>query len=85
MQSATRNLRLEGLVDNEAGQLLPGMFAEVIIQRPVVEEVVTVPQAAITFSPYGDSVFTIREMHRRKWRIDACRRQRLRDDRQHAW
>jgi membrane fusion protein (multidrug efflux system) len=62
VQSATRNLRLEGLVDNEAGQLLPGMFAEVTIQRPVVEEVVTVPQAAITFSPYGDSVFTIREM-----------------------
>jgi membrane fusion protein (multidrug efflux system) len=62
VQSATRNLRLEGLIDNEAGQLLPGMFAEVTIQRPVVEEVVTVPQAAITFSPYGDSVFTIREM-----------------------
>jgi len=61
VRSATRDLRLEGLVDNEAGQLLPGMFAEVEIQLPVVEEVVTLPQAAITFSPYGDSVFVIME------------------------
>jgi membrane fusion protein (multidrug efflux system) len=61
VRSTTRDLRLEGLVDNAAGQLLPGMFAEVIVQRPVEEEVVTVPQAAITFSPYGDSIFTIRE------------------------
>jgi len=61
VRSTTRDLRLEGLVDNAAGQLLPGMFAEVIVQRPVEEEVVTVPQASITFSPYGDSIFTIRE------------------------
>jgi membrane fusion protein (multidrug efflux system) len=61
VQSATRNLRLEGVVDNQAGQLLPGMFAEVTIQQPTVEEVVTVPQASITFSPYGDSVFVVRE------------------------
>ena len=61
VRSMTRDLRLEGLVDNAAGQLLPGMFVEVTIQQPVEEEVVTVPQAAITFSPYGDSIFTIRE------------------------
>jgi membrane fusion protein (multidrug efflux system) len=61
VRSATRDLRLEGLVDNEAGQLLPGMFTEVEIQLPVMTEVVTVPQAAITFSPYGDSVFALRE------------------------
>jgi membrane fusion protein (multidrug efflux system) len=61
VQSTTRNIRLEGLVDNEAGRLLPGMFAEVTILQPAVEEVVTVPQASITFSPYGDSVFTISE------------------------
>lgn len=60
VRSGTRDLRLEGLLDNQTGQLLPGMFAGVEIQLPVMEEVVTVPQSAITFSPYGDSVFTIR-------------------------
>lgn len=59
VRSHTRDLRLEGLIDNEAGQLLPGMFVEVEIQLAVMEEVVTIPQSAITFSPYGDSVFAI--------------------------
>jgi membrane fusion protein (multidrug efflux system) len=38
------------------------MFAEISIQLPVQERVVTLPQSAITYSPYGDSVFAIREV-----------------------
>jgi len=62
VRSATRDVRLEGLITNETEELLPGMFAEVSIQLPVQERVVTLPQAAITYSPYGDSVFAIREV-----------------------
>jgi len=61
VRAETRDIRLEGLVANEAEALLPGMFAEVSIQLPVQERVVTLPQSAITYSPYGDSVFAIRE------------------------
>jgi len=61
VSAQTRDVRLEGLVDNEAEALLPGMFAEVAIHLPVQEEVLTLPQAAIAYSPYGDSVFVVRE------------------------
>ncbi len=61
VRAQTRDVRLEGLVNNKTEELLPGMFAEVAIRLPVQEEVVTLPQSAITYSPYGDSVFVIRE------------------------
>jgi membrane fusion protein (multidrug efflux system) len=61
VRSQTRDVRLEGVVQNDAEALLPGMFAEVEIQLPKRESVVTVPQSAITYSPYGDSVFLVRE------------------------
>ena len=54
-------MRLEGLIDNRAEQLLPGMFAEVKIQLPTLESVVTLPQSTITYSPYGDSVYVVSE------------------------
>ncbi len=62
VRSQTRDVRLEGLVDNETEELLPGMFAEVKTRLPVQEKVVTLPQSAITYSPYGDSVFAVREV-----------------------
>jgi membrane fusion protein (multidrug efflux system) len=59
VREQTRDVRIEGLVVNASEQLLPGMFAEIAIQLPVTEEVVTLPQSTITYSPYGDSVFVI--------------------------
>lgn len=61
VRAQTRDVRLEGLVENESEQLLPGMFAEIAIQLPVREQVVTLPQSTITYSPYGDSVFILEE------------------------
>lgn len=61
VRAQTRDVRLEGLIDNQAEALLPGMFAEVATHLPTQQQVVTLPQAAITFSPYGDSVFIIHE------------------------
>lgn len=61
VRSNTRDVRLEGLIDNTSEQLLPGMFAEVEIALPAREAVVTLPQSTITYSPYGDSVFVVTE------------------------
>lgn len=61
VRANTRDVRLEGLIDNQAEQLLPGMFAEVKVQLPTREAVVTLPQSTITYSPYGDSVFVVTE------------------------
>lgn len=55
----TRNVLLRAKVDTDE-QLLPGMFVDVAViirdQRPVV----VVPQTAISFSLFGDSVFMVR-------------------------
>jgi membrane fusion protein (multidrug efflux system) len=61
VRSDTRDVRIEGLIDNPSRQLLPGMFAEVAVELGSKEQVVTLPQSTITYSPYGDSVFVIEE------------------------
>jgi len=55
----TRNLLVEATVPNADLQLYPGMFANVEVMLPAQEKVITVPQTAVSFSLYGDSVFTI--------------------------
>lgn len=58
---ATRNIKVRAVVDNADGRLLPGMFARIEVELPAREHVVTVPQAAILKSPYGDAVFVVEE------------------------
>jgi membrane fusion protein (multidrug efflux system) len=57
----TRNIRVRALVDNPDGKLLPGMFARIDIELPSRENVITVPHASVTHSPYGDAVFVVNE------------------------
>lgn len=57
----TRNIRVRAVVANPAGKLLPGMFARIDIELPVRDQVVTIPHAAVTHSPYGDAVFVVAE------------------------
>lgn len=55
----TRNVRVEAEIANPQKTLLPGMFATVLttIGRP--NALLTLPQTAITFNPYGNTVFVI--------------------------
>ena len=57
----TRNLSVRAVIDNGDGRLVAGMFARVDVQLPRAEQVLTVPQSALTYSPYGDSVFVVDE------------------------
>ena len=57
----TRNIRVRAVIDNPAGKLLPGMFARIDIDLPARQNVITVPQAAVIRSPYGDAVFVVGE------------------------
>lgn len=59
VNEATRNVRVRATVGNEDERLRPGMFAEVQTQLPHREEVLTLPSTAITYNPYGDSVFIV--------------------------
>ncbi len=54
---ATRNLMIAASVPNPQRALVPGMFVDVRIDTGEAQRHVTVPQTAITFNPYGATVF----------------------------
>ena len=58
---ATRNITVQATVPNPDRKLRPGMFANVEVLLPQQEEIVAVPSSAITFAPYGDSVYVVRK------------------------
>ena len=57
----TRSLRIRATLENQQARLRPGMFAAVRTVLPPRPSVLTLPQTAITYNPYGDSVFVIQE------------------------
>lgn len=56
---ATRNVTVEAEVPNRDGKLLPGMFARVSIDIGSKQRYLTLPQTAITYNPYGSTVFVV--------------------------
>jgi membrane fusion protein (multidrug efflux system) len=57
----TRSVRLRATLGNPDQLLRPGMFAEVRTVLPARDDVLTLPRTAITYNPYGESVFVILE------------------------
>lgn len=56
----TRNVQVEATVPNSEGLLTPGMFANVDIEVGEQARRLTLPQSAITFNPYGETVFVVK-------------------------
>src|ERR1700738_4392878 len=57
----TRNIRVQATIDNPDHILKPGMFATTTVVLPDKAAVVTVPETAVDYTLYGDSVFLITE------------------------
>ena len=57
----TRNIRVQATLQNPEGILKPGMFATTTIVLPDKPAVVTVPETAVDYTLYGDSVYVIQE------------------------
>jgi membrane fusion protein (multidrug efflux system) len=55
----TRSVRLRATLDNPDLALRPGMFAEVRTLLPARGGILTLPRTAVTYNPYGESVFVI--------------------------
>jgi multidrug efflux system membrane fusion protein len=55
----TRVLKLQAVLNNPGHLLLPGMFANVSVVLPAQADVVVLPETAVDYSLYGDSVFAI--------------------------
>jgi multidrug efflux system membrane fusion protein len=57
----TRNIRVQATLENPDHILKPGMFATTTVVLPAKPPVVTVPETAVDYTLYGDSVFLITE------------------------
>lgn len=55
----TRNILVRALINNADKKLLPGMFASLQLVMEKQETVVSVPQTAISYSLFGNSVFVV--------------------------
>lgn len=59
VDSGSRNFQAEATVPNPTHKLLPGMFVRVTVLSGTEQHYLTLPQTAITFNPYGSTVFLV--------------------------
>lgn len=59
VNSETRNVQIEAVIANPQHKLLPGMYAVLKIQAGAANRYLTIPRTAITFNPYGETVYVI--------------------------
>ncbi|NKC29739.1 efflux RND transporter periplasmic adaptor subunit [Falsiroseomonas selenitidurans] len=59
VEAATRSLRLQAILPNDARLLRPGMFAAATVLLTDRRRVVALPVSAVTYNPYGDAVFVV--------------------------
>ena len=57
IDASTRNFQAEATVPNADRKLMPGMFARVAVIAGDKKHYLTLPQTAITYNPYGATVF----------------------------
>ncbi|HEX5459208.1 MAG TPA: efflux RND transporter periplasmic adaptor subunit [Steroidobacteraceae bacterium] len=58
---STRNFRAEAIVRNPEHKLLPGMFVRTTVDAGAQQRYLTLPQTAVTYNPYGQTVFLVRK------------------------
>jgi membrane fusion protein, multidrug efflux system len=61
VNSDSRNIQIEGMFSNPRQLLLPGMYASVEIAAGQKSDYITLPQTAISFNPYGNTVFVVEQ------------------------
>ena len=61
IDETTRNITVQGTVQNPDHALRPGMYVNVDVLLPEQEGVVAIPSSAINYAPYGDSVFIVKD------------------------
>ena len=57
----TRNIRVQATIANPERILKPGMFATTTVVLPDKPPVITIPETAVDYTLYGDSVYLITE------------------------
>jgi membrane fusion protein (multidrug efflux system) len=59
VDASTRNVQVRATLKNADHKLIPGMYATIDVLTGAPQNYVTLPQTAITYNPYGDTVFIV--------------------------
>jgi membrane fusion protein (multidrug efflux system) len=59
LDDSTRNITVQGTIKNPEGRLRPGMFVNVDVLLPETSAIF-IPASSISYAPYGDSVFVVK-------------------------
>ena len=62
VNETTRNIRIQATLDNPGGRLRPGMFVQAEVDLGPRQHVLALPASAISYAPYGDSVFVVADL-----------------------
>jgi membrane fusion protein, multidrug efflux system len=62
VDEATRNIQIQATLANPDGKLRPGMFVQAEVTLGPRRSLVAVPASAISYAPYGDSVFVVADL-----------------------
>jgi membrane fusion protein (multidrug efflux system) len=58
----TRNVQVQATLVNPGGKLRPGVFVQAELTLGAGHALVTLPASAISYAPYGDSVFVVTDL-----------------------
>jgi len=59
VSETTRNIHIRATLKNPDHLLLPGMFVKIAVESGAPVRYITLPQTAITFNPYGSTVYVL--------------------------
>jgi len=59
LDDTSRSLQVQATMANPVAKLKPGMFATVEVLLPEKRKVVTLPQSAIVYNPYGNVIYVV--------------------------
>ncbi len=62
VDEATRNVQVQATLANPDGKLRPGMFVQTELVLGASRSVIALPASAISYAPYGDSVFVVTDL-----------------------
>ena len=62
VDQTTRNVQVQATLANPSGTLRPGMFVQTHVTVGASQPVIALPASAISYAPYGDSVFVVTDL-----------------------
>jgi membrane fusion protein, multidrug efflux system len=62
VDESTRNVQIQATLDNADGKLRPGMFVQVEVGVGASTQVFPIPASAISYAPFGDSVYIVSDL-----------------------